>query len=136
MPRTRARCHTTILGTHPPGNSPGLETFNGNLSYSTGSLVNLELNSNVSTDTTGARGLDFDAVDVIGAGVLSIATGVTSNLIFNAPGSTVSWADPFWASNHSWLDFSDANAPALSSGAVFDTVTVSTDSLGATLAGG
>ena len=128
--------NTTILGTHAPGNSPGLQTFNGNLAYATGALLNWDLATNVSTDTTGFGGTDFDAVNVIGAGVLTVGTGVTSSLIFNAAGSTVNFANAFWTSNHSWLAYSDANAPALASGAIFDTINVSPDSLAATLTGG
>jgi autotransporter-associated beta strand protein len=126
--------NTTILGTHAPGNSPGLQTFNGNLAYSTGSMVNLELRSNISTDTSGIRGVHFDAVDVIGTGVLSIGTGVTSNLIFNGAGSAVDFASSFWTSDHTWLAYNDVSAPVLDSSWIFDAITASTDSLGASIA--
>ena len=128
--------NTTILGTHAPGNSPGLQTFNGNLAYATGAMLNWELAANVSTDTSGVRGTDFDAADVLNTGLFTIATGVTSSLIFNAAGSTVDFTGAFWTSNHSWLAYSDAVAPALSSPAIFDTITVSPDSLAAPLTGG
>jgi fibronectin-binding autotransporter adhesin len=128
--------NTTILGTHAPGNSPGLQTFNGNLGYATGAMLNWELAANKSTDTTGLRGTDFDGIDVIGAGVLSIQTGVISNLIFNAAGSAVDWNNAFWDSNHHWLVYDDVNLPTLTAAAIFDTLIVSQDSLGATLAGG
>jgi len=126
--------NTTIasLGIHAPGNSPGLQTFNGNLAYSTGAMLNWEL----ATNSVGTRGTDFDGIDVIGAGVLSIANGVISNLKFNAAGSAVNWANAFWNSNQSWLVYDDANLPTLSSASIFDTINVSTDSLGATLSGG
>jgi hypothetical protein len=61
---------------------------------------------------------------------------VTSNLKFNAAGSAVNWANAFWNSNQSWLVYDDANLPTLSSASIFDTINVSTDSLGATLSGG
>jgi fibronectin-binding autotransporter adhesin len=128
--------NTTVLGTHSPGNSPGVQTLNGNMIYATGSTLTWELAANKSTDTTGIRGTDFDGVDVIGAGVLSVGSGVTSNLVFNGAGSTVNWANSFWNTSHSWLAFSDANAPVLTSGSIFDTITVSTDSVGATLSSG
>ena len=128
--------NTTILGTHAPGNSPGLQTFNGNLAYSTGSMLNWELAANKSTDTTGLRGTDFDAVNMIGVGVLTIGTGVTSNLIFNGAGSAVDWTDAFWDGNHRWLAYSDANLSSLASLSIFDTIALSTDSLGATLSDG
>ena len=120
------------LGIHAPGNSPGLQTFNGNLAYSTGAMLNWEL----ATNSVGTRGTDFDGIDVIGAGVLSIANGVISNLKFNAAGSAVNWANAFWNSNQSWLVYDDANLPTLSSASIFDTINVSTDSFGATLSGG
>jgi hypothetical protein len=66
---------------------------------------------------------------------LSIADGVTSTLVFNGSGSTVDWADAFWDLSRSWLVYQNANAPTLESLSIFDTVTVSQDSLGATLAG-
>ena len=126
--------NTTIasLGIHAPGNSPGLQTFNGNLAYSTGAMLNWEL----ATNSVGTRGTDFDGIDVIGAGVLSIANGVISSLKFNAAGSAVNWANAFWNSNQSWLVYDDANLPTLSSASIFDTINVSTDSFGATLSGG
>ena len=94
------------------------------------------LNWELATNSVGTRGTDFDGIDVIGAGVLSIANGVISNLKFNAAGSAVNWANAFWNSNQSWLVYDDANLPTLSSASIFDTINVSTDSFGATLSGG
>jgi T5SS/PEP-CTERM-associated repeat protein len=128
--------NTTVLGTHSPGNSPGVQTLNGNMTYASSSTLTWELAANKSTDTAGIRGTDFDGVDVIGAGILTIGSGVTSNLVFNGAGSTVNFANSFWNTSHSWLAFSDANAPVLTSGSIFDTITVSPDSLGGTLSGG
>ena len=124
--------NTTIAGTHSPGNSPGLQTFNGNLIYSTGSMLNWEL----ATNSVGTRGTDFDGIDVIGAGVLTINTGVISNLIFNGAGSAVDFTNSFWNSSHSWLVYDDVNAASLASGTVFDTINVSQDSLSNTLGTG
>jgi len=122
---------TTIQSgaTHAPGNSPGLQTFNSGLTYATGSTFQWELIGNTVDD----RGLSFDGVDVSG-GTLSIGTGVTSSLVFNTSGSSVSWADSFWASDRSWLVFANTNSPTLDSESLFDTIDLSTDSLGATLA--
>jgi hypothetical protein len=121
---------TTIQSgaTHTPGNSPGLQTFNNGLTYATGSTFQWELIGNTEDD----RGTSFDGVNVSG-GTLSIGTGVTSSLVFNT-GSSVSWADGFWASDRSWLVFANTNSPTLGSGSVFDTINLSTDSLGSTLA--
>ncbi len=112
---------STISGIHSPGSSPGLQTFTDGLTYNTGSQLNWELNSNAS----GTRGTDFDAVDVTG-GTLTIQSGVTSNLTFNATGSAVDWTNSFWNSDHSWLVFDNANAPTASS-AIFSTISVSAD---------
>lgn len=89
--------NTIINGVHSPGNSPGLQTFNGNLSYSTGSSLNWELIANTST----GRGTNFDGINVGGGLTFSGATSM--NLLFNGAGSTVNWNDSFWASNRSWL---------------------------------
>lgn len=123
---------TTIAGTHAPGNSPGLQTFNGSLAYSAGSMVNWEL----ATNSLGARGTDYDGVNVIGTGVLSIAIGVTANLIFNCVGSAVDWKNSFWFTNHSWMVFDGANQPIFASGRIFDTINVSNDAFGMTLTDG
>lgn len=114
---------TTINGTHAPGNSPGIQTFAGGLSYASGSNLTWELIANA----TATRGTQFDGIDVTG-GTLSIATGVISNLVFNGTGSAVNWANAFWDSNQTWLVYDNANAPTLSSGAIFDTINVSADS--------
>jgi hypothetical protein len=58
---------------------------------------------------------------------------VTNNLVFNGAGSAVNWADTFWASNQSWLVFSNANTPTLDSASVFDSVIVGLDSFGTNL---
>lgn len=128
--------NTLILGKHSPGNSPGLQSMNGNLGYGGGSQLDWELAANVSSDSLGLRGMNFDGVDVIGAGVLTIQAGVTSNLIFNAAGSTVDWNNAFWDSDHTWLVYDNTNAPTLPLGSIFETINVSADSLGATLTDG
>jgi hypothetical protein len=114
--------------THAPGNSPGLQTFNDGLTYATGSTFEWDLIGN----TVDGRGTSFDGVNVSG-GTLSIGTGVTSSLVFNAAGSTVNWNDSFWDSDRSWLVFANTNSPSLESGSLFDLINVSPDSLGMTL---
>ena len=84
---------TTIAGTHNPGNSPGIQTFSGNLTYSGGSSVNWELSANTTTNAANPNAI-FDTVVV--AGNLSF-NGVTNlNLSFNPVGGNVIWSDPFW----------------------------------------
>jgi autotransporter-associated beta strand protein len=114
---------TTINGRHNPGNSPGVQTFNSGLTYATGSTLVWELTAN----TESGRGTSFDGVNVAG-GVLSINAGVTSDLVFNAAGSTVNWNDSFWGSNRQWQIFDNVSAPTLGSANVFDTINVSEDS--------
>ncbi len=122
---------TTIQSgaTHAPGNSPGLQTFNSGLTYATGSTLQWELIGN----TVDGRGTSFDGVNVSG-GTLSIGTGVTSSLVFNTTGSSVIWTNSFWDSDRSWLVFANTNSPTLARTGVFDTIDLSTDSLGSTLA--
>lgn len=117
---------TTIEGIHAPGSSPGLQTFASGLSYVTGSSLQWELTDNY--NTLGLRGVEYDGINVTG-GTLSIAAGVSSNLVFNGPGSTVDWNDPFWDTGRSWLVYSNASAPSFASGSVFDTINISNDAL-------
>jgi autotransporter-associated beta strand protein/T5SS/PEP-CTERM-associated repeat protein len=90
---------TTIYGIHSPGNSPGIQTFSGNLTYAlsgaSGPTVNWQLAGNTATD--------FSAFDQIVVG---------GNLAFNAPTSLVldfsgygdvDWSDSFWTTDQSWV---------------------------------
>lgn len=119
---------TTIanLAIHAPGAGIGEQTFSNNLTYNSGSAMTWELDQDA--DSLGLRGTDFDGITV--NGTLSVAAGATSNLVFNTAGSTVNWASSFWDTNHNWLVYDNASAPTLGSVAVFDTVTISNDSLG------
>jgi autotransporter-associated beta strand protein len=122
---------TTFLNgsMHTPGNSPGLQTFTAGLNYNTGSTFQWELVGN----TLGVRGTDFDGVDV-GGGPLNIQSGVTSSLVFNGSGSGVDWNNAFWGSNQSWRVFSSLAGITLTSSTIFDTITTTSDTLGASLA--
>jgi autotransporter-associated beta strand protein len=122
---------TTFLNgsMHTPGNSPGLQTFTAGLNYNTGSSFQWELVGN----TLGVRGTDFDGVDV-GGGPLNIQSGVTSSLVFNGSGSGVDWSNAFWGSNQSWRVFSSLAGMTLTSSTIFDTITTTSDTLGASLA--
>lgn len=96
--------NTTISGIHSPGNSPGIQTFTGNLSYVNGGTpnptVNWELASN--TTTVGANPTaNFDQVIV--GGNLDFTHTTIINLSFNGAGSTVLWSDSLWDANQSWL---------------------------------
>jgi autotransporter-associated beta strand protein len=111
----------TIAGIHSPGNSPGVETFLSNLTYSSGSSqVIWELWGN--TDTAGDRGSVYDGIDVNGN--LDFAGATSLSLVFTGTGSSVDWTDPFWGSDQTWtlfdvagttsnlINFSLMNSPA------------------------
>lgn len=95
---------TTIEGTHNPGNSPGIQIFGSDLTYSGGaSVVNWELIGN----TTSGRGTNFDGIDV--GGTLNFAGATTLNLSFGTP-LGVLWSNLLWATNQSWLLY-DVTSP-------------------------
>ena len=89
----------SIAGTHSPGTSPGLQTFESDLSYSTGANVDWELIANSAT-VVGA-GTNYDQI-VVG-GNLDFAGTTTLDLIFNAGGSGVAWSNDFWNTDRAWL---------------------------------
>jgi autotransporter-associated beta strand protein len=96
--------NTTISGIHSPGNSPGIQTFTGNLSYvdagTPDPTVNWELASN--TTTVGVNPTaNFDQIIV--GGNLDFTHPTIINLSFNGAGSTVLWSDSLWDANQSWL---------------------------------
>jgi autotransporter-associated beta strand protein len=89
--------NATIAGTHSPGNSPGIQTFNANLTYEAGAVVNWELIAN----TTGTAGVNYDQI-IVPTGNLTFSGSTTLALSFNLPGSTVDWSDAFWNVNQAW----------------------------------
>lgn len=84
--------NTAISGAHRPGNSPGTQTFAGDLTYNTGATVDWELAAN--TTTAG----NFDQVIV--GGTLDFAGATLLSLDF--AGSAVDWSHSFWLEDHSW----------------------------------
>jgi autotransporter-associated beta strand protein len=89
--------NATIAGIHSPGNSPGIQTFSGNLTYEAGAVVNWELIAN----TTGTAGVNYDQI-IVPTGNLTFSGSTTLALSFNQPGSTVDWSDAFWNVNQAW----------------------------------
>lgn len=89
--------NATIIGTHSPGNSPGAQTFNANLTYEAGAVVNWELIAN----TTGSAGVNYDQI-IVPTGNLTFSGSTTLALSFNSLGSAVDWTDSFWDVNRSW----------------------------------
>jgi autotransporter-associated beta strand protein len=115
--------------THSPGNSPGLQGFTSGLTYNTSSTFQWELAGN----TSSGRGTNFDAVNVSGS-QLSIQSGVTSALVFNAVGSSVDWTNSFWGTNQSWQVFNSLAGISFVAASIFDPITLTNDSIGASLA--
>lgn len=90
--------NTFINGFHRPGNSPGVQTFEADLTYNTNATFEFELTANSSTQ--GSPTAIFDQV-VVG-GDLDFAGDTSFTMTFNV-GSTVDWSDVFWTSDQSWL---------------------------------
>lgn len=93
--------NTTISGTHQPGNSPGVQTFTGDLSYSSSSVFAWEIDYALDATGLGTRGTQFSGVDV--GGDLNIASGAEFRVVTNqsidfdgGPGLG------FWGQNHVW----------------------------------
>jgi autotransporter-associated beta strand protein len=84
---------TTISGTHTPGFSPGIQTFENDLTYSAGSSIVWELID----DTLAGRGTSYDGINV--GENLNFAGTTTLSLQFALSGSGVNWSDGLWNSN-------------------------------------
>jgi hypothetical protein len=83
----------TIAGTHTPGFSPGIQTFENDLTYSTGSSIVWELID----DTLAGRGTKYDGIDV--GENLNFANTTTLFMDLALAGSLVNWSNSLWASN-------------------------------------
>jgi len=86
----------TIRGIHSPGNSPGIQTFDANLTYAGGSAVvewELTANSTIQGNPTET----FDQIFV--QGNLDFSESTTLTLNFALPGSAVDWSDALWSGN-------------------------------------
>lgn len=98
--------NAVIAGTHNPGNSPGIQTFNSDLTYLADSQFNWELIGNTTINAANPNAI-FDSVVVIGN--LDFAGATTLNLSFNGAGSSVLWSDAFWSESKlesdGWLLF-------------------------------
>lgn len=108
--------NTTIAGLHSPGNSPGIQTFTGNLTYSSGAAILWELAGNTATNSP----LLFDQI-VVG-GNLTFSGATTLNLAFNLSGSSVNWSDAFWSTDHAWTVFDVAGSTTGSSNLTLATI--------------
>lgn len=124
-------------GTLAVGQSPGLLTFSHDLTQTTGSIFEWELDSKVSTQSggslpgegtvtagTGVRGTDFDAADVDGD--ITIASGAIFKIMLTDLFDRAT--DAFWDTRQVWTVF-DADAAGTKTG-VFDTFEIWQDSAG------
>jgi hypothetical protein len=91
----------TVNGVHAPGNSPGIQTFDGNLSYGSGATINWELTGNTESNSPVA----FDQIVLTNASNLSFGGLNLLSLSFNGAGSLVDWNDSFWDVNRAWTVF-------------------------------
>ena len=95
----------TVAGSHAPGNSPGVQTVNGDLDYQSGSSFTWELAANTATQGP-PGGFAFDQVLVGGNLTFSGPTSLVLSFYDTDPESDwvsgVDWSDPFWGSNRSW----------------------------------
>ncbi|MFK7770358.1 MAG: PEP-CTERM sorting domain-containing protein, partial [Mariniblastus sp.] len=91
---------TTISGTHAVGNSPGIQTFVSDLTYTSTAVIDWELVA----DTEAGRRMNFDGIDVGGA--LTFDGATTFDFIF----SGVDFTDAFWQADREWLVFSGATS--------------------------
>jgi autotransporter-associated beta strand protein len=87
---------TVVAGTHSPGNSPGIQSFGGSLTYQPGATMLWQLADN----TTSNSPLAYDQVIV--GGNLNFNGGTTLVLSFNDVGSLVNWTDSLWTTDQSW----------------------------------
>jgi autotransporter-associated beta strand protein len=86
--------NTTISGTHSPGNSPDIQTFGADLTYTNGSAIIWELINN----TIEGRGTNYDGIDV--EGNLDFSGSTTLNLAFAIAESNIDFTNEFWSSSY------------------------------------
>jgi autotransporter-associated beta strand protein len=91
----------TVNGVHAPGNSPGIQTFDGNLSYGNGAVVNWELIANTQSNSP----VVYDQIVLSNAANLSFGGSNVLSLSFAGAGSLVNWTDSFWDVNRAWTVF-------------------------------
>ena len=90
-------------GIYSPGNSPGVQTVDGNLHFTTGSIFEWELTANTSDQGTAPAWI-YDQV-VGNGGTLTIDDGAIFRIILKGTGSTVDYNNNFWDSAQQWTAF-------------------------------
>lgn len=109
-------------GTLAPGESPGVMTFDSDLTLEAGSQFDFQLVTNSTAD----RGYNFSGIDMGAAAVLDIDPGAEFNLLFSE--GDVDFTNSFWETNQSWLVLDASVAPLIGPN-IFTLGTVSNDSL-------
>lgn len=84
--------------THSPGNSPGIQTIAGNLSYAAGSTFVWELTGN------SVNAADYDQIVFSGAS-RTLTVGGLMDTRLNFVGANFN--NPFWSDNRTWTVFSN-----------------------------
>jgi autotransporter-associated beta strand protein len=90
-----------VNGLHAPGNSPGIQTFNGDLTYGSGAVVNWELTGNTASNSP----VVFDQIVLTGSADVTFSGSNLLSLSFNGAGSAVDWTNSFWNVNRAWTVF-------------------------------
>ena len=87
---------------HTPGNSPGIQTFEGGLTY-WNTQIQWELGANTDSNSPA---VSFDQIVVASEGLFFTGAN-TIALSFNpvTTGGTVDWSDAFWTTDRSWTIF-------------------------------
>lgn len=88
--------NVAVTGLHSPGNSPGVQTITGNLSYGPGASVLWEIADNTTTNSP----VVFDQI-VVG-GNLAFDSATSLSLSFDGLGSLVDWENSWWDADRSW----------------------------------
>ncbi|MCE9587275.1 MAG: autotransporter-associated beta strand repeat-containing protein [Verrucomicrobia bacterium] len=91
---------TVVTGTHSPGNSPGIQTFGGNLTYQSGAGILLEFADNTTVNSPLAYDQILVGKDLNFSGLTSL------NISFGETGSAVDWNNAFWQTSQSWTLYS------------------------------
>lgn len=89
---------TLVNGVHSPGNSPGIQTFNDDLSYGSAAIVNWELTDNTQSNSP----VVFDQIVLTGTSNLAFSGSNVLALSFAGAGSLVNRNDAFWNVNRAW----------------------------------
>jgi autotransporter-associated beta strand protein len=118
---------------HSPGNSPGIQTFENNLTYQSGTTSVWELIDN--TVAAVDRGIDYDGIDV--QGNLSFTGATTINLSFNLTNSLVDWTNALWSQSidgaNGWKIYDVGGTLSGGTGVVLSAANTWLDSNGLTL---